>query len=575
MARRKKRNNLPMLILICLLAVTLIATVIVALHVNRGTPGDTQPSAPTKPTETAPSVPPATTLPPETQPKEKILSVSPADAVNVQSGDILQLEVVALDGCDVSAKIGSKTVKLHRERDGEDEDYAVYTGAYAFLGDLPADMGQVEYWIEYGGVAFSRSSGAITYTKTDSGKTIAEVINFNAETFDGSTTDDYSRPTNNYLPGGTVDYCDSNLVVVGSLKYVNWRYGMRTYVEKKNYPATGKTTVTTQYTGTLPDHNEMGVASVAVEGHHTILTLDSLWKAPFYLKILPQAYKDENGGSKRSYVITGFTAEYVQIDLCYTTKFVGTVELENNPLFQSAEITQNDNSCTIKLYLKKAGAFYGWDSYYNEKDQLCFRFLNPTGAKPASNSYGADLTGLIIYLDVGHGGLDGGTVGTDASGQQWTEAGRNLEIAKAVKKELESMGATVIMNRENNTAVNVNDRNRGVYEVAPDLCIALHHNALAGYPTISGLEVYYFHPFAAAPSQAILKRSSASGVYLKAGVNWHTYYVARETACPVVLMENGYLTNQEDLQNSINTAMIAKKAKAIAQGTADYFLSIQ
>ena len=36
---------------------------------------------------------------------------------------------------------------------------------------------------------------------------IAEVIQANVETFDGGKYDDYSHPTNNYLPEGTMDYC--------------------------------------------------------------------------------------------------------------------------------------------------------------------------------------------------------------------------------------------------------------------------------------------------------------------------------------------------------------------------------
>ena len=42
----------------------------------------------------------------------------------------------------------------------------------------------------------------------------------------------------------------------------------------------------------------------------------------------------------------------------------------------------------------------------------------------------------------------------------------------------------------------------------------------------------------------------------------------------MVLKENGYLTKEYDLNNTLDTQAIAKKAQAIAQGVADYFLQI-
>lgn len=559
-----------MLVLICVLAVLLVVSIVIALSMNGGpgtNPGETEQ---TGPSTTAPTQ----TLPTGTAPRDVILSAEPADAVSAKSGDILRMEVTALEGSAVTARVGGKTVTMRQARSAAQEGYAVYTGAYAFVGDLPRDMGKIDFLVSYEGVTVTRTSGPVSYQQVENGKYVAEVINFNAETFDGNTTDDYSHPTNSYLPQGTVDYCDPTPVSANNLKYIKWRFGMRTYVQKKNIPSSVKTEVTTQYPGVLPDHNEMGAASLTVEGHHTVLTLDTLWKAPFRLKLLPQEYRNPNGGSNRSYLITGCTVEYVQIELCYTTAFSGEIELGNNPLFRSAEVIQNDNSCTLRLYLKTVGGFYGWDSYYNDNDQLCFRFLNPVSASAASNSYGADLSGITVYLDVGHGGVDGGAVGVDENGDRWNESGRNMDLAKAVQKELESMGTTVILNRDGKVTINVNDRNKGLHDAAPDLCIAFHHNSIGGYPNINGFECYYFDLFSAAPANLILKRTSASGVYKYAAVNWHTYFVCRETVCPVVLTENGYMTNLDELHGTLDSAIIAKKARAIAQGTADYFLSI-
>ena len=113
---------------------------------------------------------------------------------------------------------------------------------------------------------------------------IAEVIQANVETFTGTTADDYTHPTNNYLPEGTMDYCDKEFVYGSNTKYVKLRSGHRVYFEKKVYPPVRKEPEVKQYAGYLPDHNEIGVVSLETVGRHSILTLDCLWKAPFYFK---------------------------------------------------------------------------------------------------------------------------------------------------------------------------------------------------------------------------------------------------------------------------------------------------
>ena len=42
----------------------------------------------------------------------------------------------------------------------------------------------------------------------------------------------------------------------------------------------------------------------------------------------------------------------------------------------------------------------------------------------------------------------------------------------------------------------------------------------------------------------------------------------------MVLTENGFMTNAQDLANMVDETVVQKKAEAIAQGVANYFLSI-
>ena len=525
-------------------------------------------------------------------------SFLPSGDASYNSGATIQLAISVRKGSKVEAKLGDTKITLKEDANqlgsGVAEGFVLYSGTYKLTSTNTSDLnlGKIVYTVTCDGVTETYSSGTITCLKSagilasDPGVTpdygdyvdvgsgyIVEIIDDSAETFDGATTDDKSSPTRNYLPKGTVDYCSTVEIPSGTQTTILMRCGRRVYMQKSNYPSGTKTQVIDRYKGTLPDHNEIGIASIDQSGSYTMLTFDTLWKAPFYFDLLPQTYNDPG---QQDYRITNLTASYIDITFCYATVFEGTVQIPgDNPLFSRVELTQNESDCTLRLYLKKTGCFYGWDAYYNDNDQLCFRFLNPAKVSAADNRYGVDLSGVRIMLDVGHGGLDGGAVATNAAGREVDEAELNLKLALILKEELESMGATVIMNRTDDSSITIEERIHFLKEQAPDLCIALHQNSIVGYPNHSGCEVCYSTPFSQLVAKYIYQQTLESGIYKKTTMDWHYYYVARETVCPVVLMENGYMSNAQDLANMVDDEVLTQKAQAIAQGTAQYFLAIQ
>jgi len=518
---------------------------------------------------------------------------SPAEKTSFNSGATVRIELTVRQGSSLQVTLADQEVAMEQSGTA-DQGFVQYTGTYQLPKNNTGDenLGKFTYTVTCDGITETYYSADVIckkpadvlasdpsvtpnygdYIDVGSGY-IVEIITDTAETFDGDTKDDYSDPRNNYLPEGTVDYCAEEKVTNSSSSYILMRCGRRVYVKKSNYPPPGQETqVADCYRGTLPDHNEISVASLAVVGNHTVLTLDCLWKAPFYFDMAPQTYTNPDD---RDFRVTDVTAEYVEITFCYATKFEGTVTVPaDNPLFSSAQLTQNESDCVLRLNLKKVGGFYGWDAYYNDNDQLCFAFLNPAKATSASNAYGADLTGITVLLDVGHGGYDGGSEATLADGTKIDEAELNLRLANALKQELESIGATVILNRYDDKTISVDERVVQVKETAPDLCVAIHQNAINGYPNHSGAQVQYFTPYSQPAATYIYEQINASGVYKKTLIDWHLYYVARLSVCPVVLTENGFMTNTEDLANMVNQTALKQKAEAIAKGVANYFLSI-
>lgn len=529
-----------------------------------------------------------------------LAAFSPRKTRDVGSDALVIFEAVVRKDSEASVEFCGETVALTKTDNqlgtGIPEGFEIRTGTYALnhQGAEAKNLGPAVFTVTCGDNTETAQSGDLTclptaevrpsdpevtpdygdYVDVGSGY-ICEIVTYSAETFDGDTKDDFSHPTNNYLPKGTLDYCAAEPVGKGNLSYRLLRFGRRVYITKRNYPNAKRTTVVNCYKGTLPDHNELAVASFGVEGHHTVLTLNTLWKAPFLVQLQDQEYKNPDGGSGRDYSLTAFTAEYVDLTFCYATVFEGELSIpEENPLFRSAEVISNEADTVLRLYFKNPGAFYGWDCEYNEEGQLCFYFLNPVTVTAAENTCGADLTGVTVMVDVGHGGADGGAVGEDAQGNAQAEAKLNLLLAKALKAKLESAGATVILNRDSEISLKVDERIQMLKTLKPDLCVAIHQNSAEKGQDLSGFEGSYFHPFAKGAMDTIFARTKEAGIYRYSRELWFNYYVARQTVCPVVLTENGYLSDAKDLANALSSAGIEKKAQAIAQGIGDYFLQI-
>ncbi len=498
-----------------------------------------------------------------------IQGFTPSGSYWYQSGATFGVSVTARRGSTVTATFRGSTTTLKAE--SGTGTFVRYTGRFGLPGGNKKDLnlGPVKFKATYQGKTDTAQSGDIVCQK-EAKPTVGEIVTFSAETFNGEGEDDASRPTNNYLPRGTVDY------VVGrsyweDKEFVLLRCGRRVYVGKTLEPSGKKVRVVRERKGSLPATNTLNVRRLEVGNRATTLTLDTNWKAPFLLDVYPQRYQNP---AAQNYTISRATGEYVQITFCYANALKGDIAIpSNHPLFSSARVTRSDGECVLRLYLKKTGAFYGWDAFYNGSGQLVFQFLHPARVTPANNEYGANLLGVKIMLDVGHGGYNKGASGLNAN---HPESERNMNLARLLKTELESMGATVILNRDDSTALDSDRRCRLLKQVKPDLCIAIHHDA-SGSSSANGFGSYYFSPRSYQAAKCIYDATMQSGIYRYGNRNklsWHYYFVGRMTDCPVVLTENGFMTSPRDHTGIISQETNRQKAKAIAQGTADYFLSL-
>ncbi|MBQ6816742.1 MAG: N-acetylmuramoyl-L-alanine amidase [Clostridia bacterium] len=522
-----------------------------------------------------------------------IESIEPSDNKSYNSGSVVTVNVKARKESTVTATLGNNTINCNETNIKSDDEttynddntFCYYSGSFALPSDNTENinLGKIAVTAKNGDNSETKYSGNITVKKptivvdSDTSVTpqggnyinvgsglVATIISRSAETFNGNTTDDDSNPANNYLPQGTMDYCAEGVVTNGSKEYYKLRCGKRVYSESNPGYSYSEQVVSVKE-GKLPENNKLSISSLTTEGKYTVLKLDTEWKAPFYFELLNQNYQKSNKG----FNVSSVTFSYVDITFCYANELNGEIVIpSDHPIFKSAEIIKNQYDYTLRLTLKKTGGFYGWDCYYDSEDKLTFKFLNPL--KIENN----ELTGAKIFIDVGHGGSDTGAL--TGFTPKYTEAELNLKLAEVLKTELENLGATVVLARTNNsTYISPPARMNLLRDANADFCVAIHHDQNAS-SSPNGFLSAYFSPYSKSAADFIATRTQNANIYNKIWpVSSHYYYINRVTNCPVVLTENGFISNKNDYNGAINNETIIKKAKAIANGILDYFNSIK
>ncbi len=501
-----------------------------------------------------------------------IKAYAPSTKQQYEAGSsFVAVALCRINSSEVTATFNGVTIPLERQPYNEGDEFANFTGTFSMPSgnEDPLNLGGVTFSAVCNGIRNKYTSPAIVCPRdaTLDGTQVVEIVAEQAETFNGDTADDVSRPTNSYLPKGTLDYkIGSKVYDAGSGNtYYKLRCGKRVYLDKKNVPDVNRVTVSKMYQGELPEYNTINLASTEVGDKHTYMTFDTAWRAPFEVNLAPQSYTNP---AKKDYAISSPTYSYVDIRFFYTRGLDGDYTIpEGHPVFSRSEIYSTEEGFVLRLHLKTVGAFYGWKAEYNSAGQLVFSFLHPAKLQSAGN-----LTGVKIVIDAGHGGRDPGAEG--ANGTTF-EAERNLSLAFKLKAELEALGATVAMTRTGDYAVSADERGSILRREAPDLCISIHHDS-STRASADGGSFYHFNPFSYRATKAVFDHTIAAGFYRteRTKLGWHYFYMCRVSVCPVVLTENGFMSNPTDFAGISSDAVNTQKAQAMARGVVEYFNSI-
>jgi N-acetylmuramoyl-L-alanine amidase len=174
-----------------------------------------------------------------------------------------------------------------------------------------------------------------------------------------------------------------------------------------------------------------------------------------------------------------------------------------------------------------------------------------------------------ICIDPGHGGRDSGTVGGDGT----LEKTIALDVAKRVAQGLEANGAAVVMTRDTDRFVRLEDRVRVCNAAGAGLFVSIHANGFYS-ADVHGFELYYLGdesaPEAGRAAEHI-RRALADAVEARdRGVRRADFTVLSRTTCPAVLVEVGYLSNRAECARLLDEAYRQRVADAIVAGIVEY-----
>ena len=191
---------------------------------------------------------------------------------------------------------------------------------------------------------------------------------------------------------------------------------------------------------------------------------------------------------------------------------------------------------------------------------------------------------VVIVLDAGHGGRDPGKVGV--AGQ--LEKDINLQIVMKLKEALENdteINAKVVLTRSddmghykegtvNKKSEDMKKRCEIIEEAEPDLVVSIHQNSYHS-SSVKGAQVFYYEKsekgkVLANKIQTQLVASLSDGNKGRVEKANDNYYLIMNVKSPAVIVECGFLSNEEEAKLLEDAEYQNKLTKAIVDGIRDY-----
>lgn len=235
-----------------------------------------------------------------------------------------------------------------------------------------------------------------------------------------------------------------------------------------------------------------------------------------------------------------------------------------SPTISSVQVKDSDFGSTLSITLSKPQGVI----VSQPAGSLQLYFVAPSAAAP--------LSGKLLVVDAGHGGKDSGAR-HDYSGLREKEL--TLPIARYLAADLASEGAFVILSRDSDEFITLDDRAAIANINRADLFLCVHINSNGEDTKTSGSITFFHgdnstsHELARSIQRELAKASDIPSIgcwsdykiYMNKG-----FSVLRNTKMPGVLMELGFINNNHDRSRLVDDSVQQADAAAAARGVENF-----
>jgi N-acetylmuramoyl-L-alanine amidase len=182
---------------------------------------------------------------------------------------------------------------------------------------------------------------------------------------------------------------------------------------------------------------------------------------------------------------------------------------------------------------------------------VSFAFISPKKIEPKQ---------INVVIDAGHGGEDFGVIQDETTEKLIVE-----QVINKIKTFNKNKNIVIHFTRSTDKFIPLKDRTDFINTIKPDLVLSLHVNASPNSNT-SGIE-FYVSKESNSYEKSNLIAENFQTTFLKsnykvAEIKNANFYILKNSEVPAVIMELGYLTNENDKKNLANNNeqnQIAKK----------------
>jgi N-acetylmuramoyl-L-alanine amidase len=146
-----------------------------------------------------------------------------------------------------------------------------------------------------------------------------------------------------------------------------------------------------------------------------------------------------------------------------------------------------------------------------------------------------------IVIDVSHGGHDSGVSIEGANEKEIA-----LNIANKIKELNKNSNIEIVLTRDSDKFLTLNERAEFINELNPEFVISIHANS-SKKETVNGMEIYISdNNKEKEKSKELASKIKTAFKNQNPEIKKGNFYLLENVAYPIVMLEVGYLTNEND-----------------------------